>query len=486
MTELESGFRVADATALLRRRRLIFVIAAVAGIVLGAFAYSTSPPNYSATARVQLGTSGASETPAQAEARRQTQKDLMKSDAVGDLARKQLDLDITNRALFAGLTVKSREGSDVIGLTYEAGSPKVAQERVNAIARAYLDNRRAQLAESSSSRTEVLAKQLTEAERERDEANDAFEASEPGSIERVEADSARTKALRDIADLNEQITATATVSDDEVGSIVGEAPLPKSVISKLALAKGAGVFGVCMLAGLGAALFVDRRDSLGGGRRRVQQLAPSASIRLLPSANGGRVSSVEADAAVDRLAVDLAASGGSGKAASVLLVGTRRDLPIALAEELASSYSFAGVPALFVVAGNVSGDLPQTHVVTSFADLVAGPTITGPASLPEVAGQESTSAAPTVTWLRPRGSAESSGLLRRAIVDSLVKRAGSEGFDVVLFIAATPTLNAAGAALGQWVSQTAVIVEDDESAAVEATVDALRQAGVDITEVVWT
>ena len=118
MTELESGFRVSDAIAFLNRRRLIFVIAAFAGVLLGAIAYATSPTKYSATARVRIGVGSDSETPAQSQARRQTEADLMKSDAVGNLVIKRLDLDTTPRALFASLTVKPKEDSDVIGLTY--------------------------------------------------------------------------------------------------------------------------------------------------------------------------------------------------------------------------------------------------------------------------------------------------------------------------------------------------------------------------------
>ncbi len=253
------------------------------------------------------------------------------------------------------------------------------------------------------------------------------------------------------------------VDTEDGGELVRRAALPTAVLSKMALAKGVGVFGLCVLAGFGIALLVDRRDSLGGGRRRVQQLLPGANIRILPTAGNRKASPAEIDAAIDRLAVDLVSGGTRGRAASVLVVGTRVEPPLALAEELASSLTFAGIPALFVLAGSSDRDLRQAQVVTSFTDLITGPSITGPASLPAEAGAVSVSA-PTVTWLRPRGSAEASGLLRRAVVEALITRAGREGFEAVVFVAATPTLNAAGAALGQWVAKTSVVVEDDDGA----------------------
>ena len=246
------------------------------------------------------------------------------------------------------------------------------------------------------------------------------------------------------------------------------------------------MFGLLVLAGLGIALLVDRRDSLGGGRRKVEQLVPGANIRIMPTAVNRKARPGEIDAAIDRLAVELAGGGSRGRAISVLVAGTRMEPPVALAEELASSLTFAGIPALFVLAGTTERDLRQAHVVLSFTDLITAPSITGPASLPDVAGAGTGVAPPTVTWLRPRGSPEASGLLRRAVVEALITRAGREGFEAVVFVAATPTRTAAAAALGQWVTKTAVIVDGDGSQDVEQAVSTLVEADVDVTEVVWT
>jgi len=49
MTELESGFRIADVTALLRRRFPILLVAALVGLVAGYFTFASAPPSYSAT-----------------------------------------------------------------------------------------------------------------------------------------------------------------------------------------------------------------------------------------------------------------------------------------------------------------------------------------------------------------------------------------------------------------------------------------------------
>ncbi|MCB1040288.1 MAG: hypothetical protein KDA94_12305, partial [Acidimicrobiales bacterium] len=64
--------------------------------------------------------------------------------------------------------------------------------------------------------------------------------------------------------------------------------------------------------------------------------------------------------------------------------------------------------------------------------------------------------------------------------------AGRERFEAVVFVAASPTRTAAGSALGQWVQRTAVIVEPDGRSQAEDVAQALSDAGVSVTEVVWT
>jgi len=489
MTELESGFRVADVVALVKRRSAIILSAAVLGLICGYLVFAAAPPKYSATSRVQvqpLGTDpfapGGKDT---AKLDVGTEQDLVKSDAVGDVVRKKLDYQGDNKSLFSGLTVSAKENSLVLELTVASGSAEKAQATANAIAEAYLAER---VHEANTLRDQNITrinKQRVDAVAALTEANAAYDQAPAGTTARAEAQAAVQNAQQVLSQLNQSRSDYENLDTSSVGKLVRKAALPTAVLSKKALAKGVGVFGLFVLGGFGIALLVDRRDSLGGGRRKVQQLAPGANIRIMPTAGGGKASPAEIDAAIDRLAVDLVASGSRGRAASVLVVGTKVEPPLALSEELASSLTFAGIPALFVLAGSSERDLRQAQVVSSFTDLITGPSITGPASLPEVAGAAG-SGTPTVTWLRPRGSAEASGLLRRAVVEALITRAGREGFEAVVFVASTPTLNAAAAALGQWVGKTAVIVEDDDGQAVEQAVNALHQADIHIAEVVWT
>jgi len=489
MRELESGFRVSDLISLLKRRSAIVLAASILGLVAGYLVFASAPPKYSATARVKVEilASDPNARPGSSPVADplETESDLVKSDAIGDVVRKDLELAGDNRSLFRSLTVTTKENSLVLALTYESGSATKARDTVNAIARAYLDERSRAADESRNEKLTSVGRDVERSKEALDAANAELEATKAGTAARNQAQAAAQRAQQDYDDLVEQQAGFEDLNTTP-GQLVRQAPLPKAVLSKKALGLGVGVFGLLVLAGLGVALLVDRRDSLGGGRRRVEQLVPGATIRVLPQAVKRKASPTEVDAAIDRLAVELIGGDSQDRATSVLIVGTQAEPPVAMAQELASSLTFAGIPVLFVLAGDSGRELRQAHVIQSFTDLLTGPSITGPVSLPEVAGSGVGVSAPTVTWLRPQGSAEASGLLRRAVVEALISRAGREGFEAVVFVAATPTRNAAAAALGQWVTKTAVIVEGDGSQPVEQAVMALRESDIDIDEVVWT
>lgn len=489
MADLESGFRLTEVLALLRRRSAIMVAATVVGLVTGFVLFAQSPPNYSATSRVQVQPLSADPlAPTGPDSVRLdvgTERDLVKSDSVGDAVRAQLGLDGDNRELFTDLEVNATDDSLVLELTVESSSATRARDIANAVADAYLAERVRAAEEVRDESIARLDQQRTEARTALTEANQAVDASEPGSTARAEAQAAAQDVQQALTTLNGQRSAYVNLDTTGVGQVVRRAPTPDAVLSRMAVGKGVGVFGLMLVGGLGIALLVDRRDSLGGGRRTVEQLVPGANLRILPGAGGRRASLSETDAAIDRLAVDLASNGSSGRASSVLVVGTSLEPPIVLAEELASSLTYAGIPALFVLAGSSDRDVRRAHIVTSFTDLITGPSVSGPATLPAEAGVSTDLGAPIVTWLRPRGRVEASGLLRRAVIEALVTRAGREGFEAVVFVAAAPARNAAAAAIGQWVSKTALIVEDDDGQAVHDTTSVLVQSDVTITEVVW-
>ena len=491
MSELESGFRVADALGVLRRQWVVVVVAAAVGAVLGYLLFTGAPTRYEATARVEVkaitgvndvaptrgsNTSGV-DIP--------TEQDLVQSDAVATAARATLRRGGTNRALLSHVSVATELDSNVLKITFEDDTSAGASAGANATAAAYIDQRAASAKATVDRRIKAKSEQLKGAQADLTAANVALGRAKDGSAEQNAAKSSVQSATTQVNTLNQAISDLGAIDTQDIGSVIRKAPpSPPAITSKKAVGKGVGVFGLCALAGLALAWFLDRRDALEGGRRRIEALLPGSTSRILPGSDG-RGTAAELDAAIDRLAVDIAAGSAKGRAASVLLAGSGAEPPISLAQELASSLSFAGIPALFVVAGSTDRILSNAQVVRSFADLLTSPSVTGPGALPAIAGADGSSS-PLVAWLRPRGSAEASGLLRRAVVEALVTRAGRERYEVVVFVAPSPTRTAAAAALGQWVDRTVLVVGDEERPQAEPSALALSEADVRVSEVVWT
>ena len=488
MSELENGFRIGDVVAIVRRQWPVVFGAAAVGLLAGYLVFASASESYSATARVEVKAIQLDQFDpnARPDIDIATEIDKVKSDAVADAVREELDLKGDNRAILQRITVATEVDSQVLKITFSGDNGTQAQRGADAAAQGYLDQRMASAGEDRDEAVATLDGQISAAQQTLSDATAAFDAAAAGP-ERSRAQAAVQAATTELSKLEEARSDLSQFNPSTVGELVRKASVPAATTSKKALGTGVGVFGLFTLGGLVAAWLLDRRDSLGGGRRKIEQLLPGASMRVMPGADGANASPAEIDTAIDRMAVELVAGGAPGKAASALVVGAGMEPPVALAEELASSLAFAGIPALFVLAGSSERELRHAQVIGSFADLVTeGASVAGPAGLPSRAGETTVTAGPMVTWLRPQGSAEAAGLLRRAVVDSLVTRAGRERFEAVVFVAPSPSRTAAGAALGQWVQRTALVVAEGERQQAEPAATALADAGVGVTEVVWT
>lgn len=490
MSELETGFRIGDVVAMIRRRWPVVFGAALLGLFAGYLVYAGAPTTYSATARVQVRPIKLNQFDPDNKDNLvdiATEKDLVKSDAVADAVRQKLGLTGENRAILARVAVATEVDSLVLKLTFAGDTAKEAQDGANAVANGYITQRQDSATATRDTQVAKLDEQIkskTAALTEAQASLDAMSDNDPEKANLKVQVSTLTTELKGLTDERAQLNQFDPAT---VATLVRAAALPVGTTSKMALGKGIGVFGLFVLAGLGAAWLLDRRDGLGGGRRRIEAIVPGANIRVMPGAEGSGATPAEVDTAIDRLAVELVSGGTPGNPASVLIIGAGQEPPVALAEELASSLAYAGIPALFVLAGSTDRQLRSVFTVASFADLVtSGASVAGPAGLPAQAGEPTLSGTPTVTWLRPKGSAEAAGLLRRAVVDSLVTRAGRERFEAVVFVAPSPSRTAAGISLGQWVGRTSLIVGPDERPQAESVATALAEAGVRVTEVVWT
>ncbi|HEY4378116.1 MAG TPA: hypothetical protein VGM93_13200, partial [Acidimicrobiales bacterium] len=339
-----------------------------------------------------------------------------------------------------------------------------------------------QLTAEASIRTQLssLNAQLNQATTDLSNALAAGRASRTGSPANAQAQAKSQQAQASITSLNAQ-KADLTGIDTTPGKVIKLASAPGRSIGGTDLVSAVALIAIFGLLGLAAAWWVDRRDPLTGGRRRVQRLAPGAAMRELPMGTSRRPPDPALlDAAIDRLAVDLVSPDGTGRPTTALIVSTTAEAPAAFGEEISSSLLYAGVPAVFIIAGPPDREVRTAIPVVSFAEMVPNGQAARRALLPAIEHRQA------VTWLRPANSAESAGLVRRSVVDALALRAMEDHLELVVYLAPSPRHSAVAAVLAQWVDRVVVSAEHPAPGAVEDVIDALIDVDVSPHEVVWS
>ncbi|MCU1455550.1 MAG: putative Non-specific protein-tyrosine kinase [Acidimicrobiales bacterium] len=487
MNEMESGFQLRDLTGFVRRRVRLLGVTVLVGLVVAAAVVALTATTYSSTARVRI--QPITSDPFAPNFRPldavniTTETNLAKSEKVATVVQQTLGLKASPKSLLGRLTIVNPQTSLLLDVTYKGSSAAGARAGAEAFAKAYLAQRKADAEADKARRTVQLEDQLSRGQHELSAAIQAENAVRPGSGQGPAATARRQAAQSNLGTIGAKLNEVKGI-DTEPGQILVSASPPTSSVGSSTLLGAVGAAGVVGLIGLVGAWIVDRRDPEVGGPSKIARMSPSTAIRFLPTSDGKDDDPALVDAAIDRLAIDLVGAGGLDGPGprTALLVGTEDRAPAGLGEEVAASLSFSGTPALFVVIG--AGDLEVRHAIPvhSFADLAAGALHVSP-----LVPAGANGAAPPVTWLRPSAAAESSGLLRRSVVQGLVERARTEGFEVVVFVAPSPIRRAVSSALAQWVDRVVVVVDRPTAkGAAESTVLSLLDVDVVPSEVVWS
>ena len=121
MSELETGFRIGDVVAMVRRRLPIVLGAAVVGLIAGYLVFASAPTSFEATAQVQVKeikldpfASDSRDT----QVNMATEKGLVKTDPVAEHIRDELGLKGDNRAILARITVANEPDSLILRITF--------------------------------------------------------------------------------------------------------------------------------------------------------------------------------------------------------------------------------------------------------------------------------------------------------------------------------------------------------------------------------
>jgi capsular polysaccharide biosynthesis protein len=346
--------------AILRRRLVLLLVLVVLGVLAAGALLLQTPKTYQATTVVDISPTGSSNITTVSTI---TESRIVTSPNVAEAAKKTLAYTGTATDLASRVTVSSPLASQLLNITFAAGTAQGAADGANAFAHAYLDYR-----------TEIAQKDITQ-RIGRIQSQVADLQKSLATLNTPQSDSQRGLLQSQIQQLENQLNTykTAVVNP---GHQAGDAPVPASASSPRPVLYLAGGVLFGLLVGIVLAVVRDRRDdrvrniaelehSLGapviaesstyeGGSRPSEALAATAATR-----------SPEADA---YRTLTTAVTSHSSDSRVVLLCGTGHTGFSLAPLNLAATFAMQGLTT--VIAGPVQAvepaiELPEVQSLPS-------------------------------------------------------------------------------------------------------------------------
>jgi Mrp family chromosome partitioning ATPase len=208
------------------------------------------------------------------------------SPAVAELVMEQEHLnDVTARQLSAQLSVHVPVDSQVLQFTYASPSPRVAQERAEAFAKAYLDFRTGQQAQTTEQAVATLQKLIDDNARQLALIKETIPSlsGQPLAVART-----REAARQAQIALLQQRVALLQTNTANFGGQLGPAPYPKSPASPRVIVNLVAALFLGLLLGLGVAAAREYRDDRIRNREDLETSLASPVLSSIPTSFKGR------------------------------------------------------------------------------------------------------------------------------------------------------------------------------------------------------
>ena len=483
-------FEPVDYLGMLRRRWWVWIGVTIL-CVLGALAYlKLTPKTYSASASVYVTPTAAGQGNNQlangrtsgAAVNLDTEAVVVQSGQVAQIAAKTLNSPLSPGALAAQVTVAVPPNSEVLQISCSAGSPLAAADCAQAFAKAYLQNRDTQAAQSISAQLKALQSKIAGLQKTAAGLSAQIASLPSSAPSRASAQTELNADNSELTQLSNKVAAlTAASSADSGGSIITNAVPPANPATpkkKIVLPSGL-VIGLVI--GLALAFLMDRRDKHIRGAHDVERVLGLPVMLTVPATSSGEhvpSASPGSGQPIIELAHAVAAELGRGDHA-VLVAGVSpgpagsmvaADLAAALARThastvLVSAHSDSAAPQALLRAAGGRG----------LSDVLAGV-----ASLEEVI--QEAAAVPGLTVITP-GTHKSSAAAPRALAaaDKLVAQLRATAQYVVIDVQATQA-EASTFTLAQFADEALIVVEERRTTRDEAieTIRRLRLLGTHV------
>lgn len=269
-----------------RRWTIIITIAVVVGLAL-AFSMARTP-QYQAEARVfvrALPDEPSTFNPL-VPVDMNTQAQIVGSEAVAELVREELDLDITVAKLLENVSVTPEGETQVLAISYTSTSPRQAQTVAQAMAESYLDFRRNQsLDDIISAENGVQSRIQSTSEQLSTVTQDLSEAERSGNTALVTSyETQRSTLIARLGVLQQQLDEIQAqrVQSMDTGDIIEPADLPLTPSSPNHLRSGALALFLGAALGVGLAFLRERLDDRFKDRSDLERAVNAPVLGTVP------------------------------------------------------------------------------------------------------------------------------------------------------------------------------------------------------------
>lgn len=489
-------FEPADYLGVLRRRWWVWIGVTIL-CVLGALAYlKLTPKTYSASTSVYVTPTAASQGNNQlansrtsgAAVNLDTEAVVVKSGQVAQIAAKALNSPLSPEALAAQVTVAVPPNSEVLQISCSAGKPLAAADCAQAFAKAYLQNRDTQAAQSISAQLKALQSKIASLQKTAAGLSAQIASLPSNAPSRASAQTDLNADNSELTQLSNQVAAlTSASAANSGGSIITNAvppaaSSPATPKKKIVLPSGA-VAGLVI--GLALAFLADRRDKRIRGAHDVERVLGLPAMLTVPATSSGQLASSASPGSgqpIIELAHAVAAELGRGD--RVVLVAGVSPGPAGgmVAADLAAGLARTHASTLLVCAHSDSA-VPQSLLGAAdgrgLSDVLAGV-----ASLEEVIHEAA--AVPELTVITPGTHRSSTAAPRTlAAADKLMAQLRATAQYVVIEVQATPE-GAGTFTLAQFADGALIVVQERRTTHGEAieTIRRLRLLGTHVLGVV--
>lgn len=272
---------VVDYVDTLRRRWWIIVIGVVIGLAAGIALTMLQSKTYSSSTSVIVKAAQGTDSTQVANARTSsgvnldTEAQIVQSQLVAQAAKTLLKSSSTPSQLLTNVTVTVPPNTQVLDVSYSAGTPKAAQAGSRAFAQAYLDQRQAAANQSTQTQVAALQQQRAALQAQLNTAAGQIASLPTNSVDRQRAQADQTILGSQLSSIGTRLSNLLS-GDTSSGSIISEATLPTSPTSPNKLLDVGSATAVGLLLGLALALLADALD------RRVRATSQARRASNLP------------------------------------------------------------------------------------------------------------------------------------------------------------------------------------------------------------